>query len=90
MVILAGKVAIYTKIIYISMSYFLSLLLHIFFKKLTEETVVDDNGAPNVGDYGTVQCTVFSLAVFSINRTPPEWELFVCKSEYKPHLIREQ
>ena len=21
-----------------------------FFKKLTEETVVDDNGAPNVGD----------------------------------------
>ena len=32
------------------MSYFFSLLLHMFIKKLTEETVVDDNGAPNVGD----------------------------------------
>ena len=33
------------------MSYFLSLLLHIFFKKLTEDTVVDDNGVWNVGEF---------------------------------------
>ena len=50
------------------MSYFISLLLHMFFKKLTEETVVDDNGAPNVGD---LEWTITGPYTLPWNTFPP-------------------